>query len=222
MRAADLPTAASKPGWGTCPAASCTCSRTGVCQCAALISAATNFCFYQYLPTWDSPEGVAMWEALARLQDGKAPPAPGAANSSFKRASLAEPLLFEGDSWQLELSNLTGAIVGLRFKGCTSGKCQGSVSGSGSGSGSSSSSLPWWQWAAAMLHLPSGLFSGAGSREQQLDREVVGSWASFNAPLALPVYSTYSEDDYLDAIFNQASRLLSGYRRAGCLGRHSC
>lgn len=140
-----------------------------------------------------------MWETLAQLQDRKAPPAPGAANSSFKRASLAEPLLFEGDSWQLELSNLTGAIVGLQFKACTAGGCPAIDNG-----GRGSSGMPWWRRAASMLHLPGALFA---SSEERAQRQVGGSWASFNAPLALPVYSTYSEDDYQDAIFNQASRV---------------
>jgi hypothetical protein len=142
-----------------------------------------------------------MWETLAMLQDRKVPPSPGAANSSFKRASLEEPLLFEGRSWQLELSNLTGSIVGLRHKGCTAGG-RWAADGS-SGNSRSSSGQPWWRRAAAMLRLPGGLFSGARSQEQLLGEENGGSWASFNAPLALPVYSTYSEDDYQEAIFSQ-------------------
>ena len=157
-----------------------------------------------------------MWEALALLQTRKVPPAPGAANSSFKRASLREPLLFESDSWRLELSNLTGAIVGLRFKGRSSGGCRAAASACGGSSGG----LPWWRRAAAALRLP-GSWLGA-ARAGQAGRQAgtgsgtgltaaggsVGgsdSWASFNAPLALPVYSTYSEDDF-ETIFSQASR----------------
>ena len=153
----------------------------------------------------DSPEGVAMWETLALLQERKAPPAPGAANSSFKRASLEEPLLFEGARWQLELSNLTGAIVGLRLNGCSSGRC-GANGDPTSGGSSGGSGLPWWQRVAGMLRLPGSWFATERGEAERLGRES-GSWASFNAPLALPVYSTYSDDDYQDTIFNQASGL---------------
>lgn len=153
-----------------------------------------------HLSAGSSPEGVRAWQALAALQDGKAPPTPGAANSSFKRSSLQEPLLFESPAWQLELSNMTGAIVGLRFKG-------GSSSGSSGGRdpGSSSSSMPWpWQPLLSWLRLPNamswrGADSWLGARRQQ---EGGPSWAGFDAPLALPVYETFSEDQY-DVIWTQ-------------------
>lgn len=138
-----------------------------------------------------SAEGVRAWEALAALQDGKAPPNPGAANSSFKRSSLQEPLLFDSEAWQVELSNLTGAIVGLRFKG--------------SGRGSSAAGAPSaWHRLASWLRLPGAWLRAAaldGSGRQQGDS---GGWAGFSAPLALPVYSTYSEEDY-DVIWSQYS-----------------
>lgn len=172
----------------------------------------------------DSPEGVAMWETLALLQERKAPPAPGAANSSFKRASLEEPLLFEGARWQLELSNLTGAIVGLRLNGCSSARC-GANGNPTSGGSSGVSGLPWWQWVAGMLRLPGSWFAPERGEGERLDREG-GSWASFNAPLALPVYSTYSEDDYQDTIFNQASGLWQTFFKASgrwnCPALHAC
>ena len=153
---------------------------------------------------------------LAALQDGKAPPTPAAANSSFKRCSLEEPLLFESEAWQVELSKMTGAIVGLRFKGeggfgssGSSGSSDGAVVGAvSSSSGSSSRSL--WGRLLSRLRLPSSwLAAGSGGRSgggaapapKPAPSLSNASWASFNAPLALPVYSTYSEEDY-DAIWD--------------------
>lgn len=146
-------------------------------------------------PAGSSAAGVRAWGALAALQDGKAPPAPGAANSSFKRSSLQEALVFEGPSWQLELSNMTGAIVGLRFKGCTDQRgCQNSNRSGGTDPES---------WAAAWLRAPAAWLGRRGGSAAPLQEALQqASWAAFDAPLALPIYSTYAEDDY-DAIFGR-------------------
>lgn len=138
-------------------------------------------------PAGTSPEGLRAWEGLRALQDGKAPPAPRAANSSFKRSSLEEPLVFRSPAWRLELSNMTGAIIGLARSSSSSG-------GGGSGTGSSAAPRPsWLQRAAAWLRLPAAWLGDGGGNDVNSGG---GGWASFDAPLALPVYSTYSEDDY--------------------------
>ncbi|EFN55987.1 hypothetical protein CHLNCDRAFT_145354 [Chlorella variabilis] len=142
-----------------------------------------------------SPEGFRAWGILSTLQEGKAPPTPGAANTSFKRCSLQEPLRFESDSWQLELSNMTGAIVGLSFKPAGAGGQPGSTHPS------SSSPSPWARLLAALRLPGSGLFAASGGGG---DGGGGSSWAGFNAPLALPVYSTYAEEDY-DAIWDSYS-----------------
>ena len=115
---------------------------------------------------------------------------------------------------------MTGAIVGLRFKGeggAGSGSSGGGSGGSGSGDGdamagagssssSRSSSRSPWGRLLSKLRLPgswlaagrSGGRSGGSSAPAPKSVPALSnaSWASFNAPLALPVYSTYSEDDY--------------------------
>jgi len=160
-----------------------------------------------------TPEGVRAWSALAALQDAKAPPAPGGPKSSFTRCSLEEALVFESDAWQVELSKMTGAIVGLRFKGGStgSGGSSGGSSGRGTGAGTGSSSdsiggtvldgsasARWRRFLSRLLHF---LLGGWPSMQAQrgatpTNAAAAGpssntSWAAFNAPLALPVYSTY-------------------------------
>jgi hypothetical protein len=139
-----------------------------------------------------SEAGLAAWQALAALQDGKAAPTPDAVNSSFKRCDMQRPLVFESDSWQLEVSNMTGAIVGLRFKaGSASDSSSGGSSRSRGGLqrssyGSSGSRPSLWTRIVGTLGWPGGslsVSSGSG---------VGKSWAGFDAPLALPVYSTYA------------------------------
>ena len=168
-------------------------------------------------PAGSSKEGLQAWKMLAALQDGKAPPTPAAANSSFMRCSLETPLLFESEAWQVELSKMTGAIVGLRFKGgggagsgSSSSSNGGAMAGAGGSSRNGSSSQSPWARLLSRLWLPgrwlaagrsscrSGGAGSAGPAPVPKPAPVLSnaSWASFNAPLALPVYSTYSEDDY--------------------------
>ncbi|KAL4451756.1 hypothetical protein ABPG75_007418 [Micractinium tetrahymenae] len=153
-----------------------------------------------------SDAGHAGWQALAALKAGWAPPVPAAANSGFQRRALTdnEPLLFESASWRVELCPQTGAIVWLSFgPGSSSGGSGSSTGGSGGGSnGGSDASL--WSSLLSKLQQPASLVRAAagalwGQPEQQAEEQQPlhsEGWASFDAPLAMPVYSTYSEDDY--------------------------
>jgi len=107
---------------------------------------------------------------------------------------------------QLQLCRKTGAITGLRWKQPDAGA---SSSGSNDDSSSSStmsstaSSSGWsagWGGLLSKLHLPAslsllgGAFKSSQRQHQEgaLDSDSLygSSWASFDAPLALPVYST--------------------------------
>ena len=158
---------------------------------------------------------MAAWQALAALQDGKAPPAPGAANSSYKRVGLGEPLTFESPAWRVELSNMTGAVVGLRFLGGAAAASAAvshapSDGGGGSSRDSGAARQSPWQPLLSRLALPGAarLLAADGSRaaalqqqqQQQQERrqaaEPPPSWAGYDSPLALPVYETFGEEDY--------------------------
>lgn len=160
-----------------------------------------------------SNAGNAGWEALAALWAGWAPPSPAAANSGFQRRALGggRPLLFESSSWRVELCPQTGAIVGLSAgSGWSSGSVSSSASSAGSHSGGSStdpsllsSLLSKLQQPASLVHAAAGtLWGQQGQRAEQQQQQQAqqependaqsdpgrNGWASFDAPLAMPVY----------------------------------
>lgn len=154
------------------------------------------------LPAGNSQAGLRAWEVLAALQGAKTPPVPHT-DRSFRRCSLGEPLVFEAPFWRLELSNLTGAIISLRFKpsassssgsgGSSSGDARGGTCASASVSGSSSRAPSLWARLLASLGLPSaGMLAARGGGRGGGSSPLDGSWASPDAQLALPIYSTYA------------------------------
>ena len=144
-----------------------------------------------------SPAGLQAWEALGELQSGKAPPTPGVANSSFKRCSLDDPLVFKSDAgWELELSKMTGAIIGLRFRGTVAAAAGTAATKAAVATTTAAKGSRRWALLRWLQQLPalSGLWGRctAAVPDAHNAAALSDNWAAPDAPLALPVYSTYS------------------------------
>lgn len=161
------------------------------------------------------------WQALDAVQASKRPPQPAENDSGLSPVDLSLPLRFSSDSWDLELSGSTGAIIGLAPRaqqaqqaehaqqcGCGGGKAAEGCGAAGQGAAAS-----WDRERVELRRLselggaPAAEELGAGEEERVQGQPKGGrqqsgmhakraqqgaGFASKDYPLAEIVYSTYS------------------------------